>query len=243
MEAAFIQNPELQELQKANQIIGQFINSCSHSMRGPLKSIAGLVGLLNNVDNSENDSKIFLGLIGKTALKMENMLDELEHFMENSKRNLNLMPIACQEVLDFTLTQYKEEIETKGIKIVGAVEQSAPLYSDLSRLRLIVAHLLANAIQFCDETKTKPEITITFKVDSEGCNITVSDNGVGIDPHEHLKIFQLFYRATAKSSGAGIGLYVVREVVEKMGGKVSVNSLLNKGAAFNIALPNPCKTE
>jgi len=107
-------------------------------------------------------------------------------------------------------------------------------------LRIVVAHLLANAIQFRDDQKEVSEITLDIKVNSDSCSIVVSDNGIGIDPAEYFKIFQLFYRASERSLGSDIGLYVVREIVEKMGGTVFAKSQLHKGSTFTIELPNPC---
>jgi signal transduction histidine kinase len=238
----FSSTVETRELEKSKEVIGQFIRSCSHSMRGPLKSIAGLVGLLHaSKENSEKNHQLFLDLIAKTTSKMEHMLDELEHFMENSNRSLTLTPTDCNEVLDGVLQHFDSEIKTAGIKINRMIDQRSPLYSDLPRLRLIISNVIENAIHFRDETKPETEITISFKVTENTCTISISDNGIGIDPREKTNIFQLFYRATEKSYGAGIGLYVVREVVEKMGGSVVVCSTPGEGSNFVIEMPNPCR--
>jgi signal transduction histidine kinase len=235
-------NIETRELEKSKEVIGQFIRSCSHSMRGPLKSIAGLVGLLHtSKENSETNNQVFLDLIAKTTLKMEHMLDELEHFMENSNRSLTLKPTNPIEVLEGVLQQFDAETKSLGIKINQIIDQASPLYTDVPRLRLVISKLIENAIQFRDDTKAQTEITISFKVNQNNCTISIADNGIGIDPREKTNIFQLFYRATEKSSGAGIGLYVVREVVEKMGGSVMVCSTPGEGSSFVIDMPNPCR--
>jgi signal transduction histidine kinase len=235
-------NVETRELEKSKEVISQFIRSCSHSMRGPLKSIAGLVSLLNSSrEPSAVNNQLFLNLIAQTTSKMEHMLDELEHFMENSNRNLTLKPVDCNELLAGVLHQFKSEIETAGIVIKQKIDQSYPLYSDLPRLRLVISKLIENAIQFQDENKSLKEVTISIIVNKNSCTVSVQDNGIGIDPKEKLNIFQLFYRATEKSSGAGIGLYVVREVVEKMGGSVVVCSTPEVGSDFVMEIPNPCR--
>jgi signal transduction histidine kinase len=233
---------EATELDKSKQVIGQFIRSCSHSMRGPLKSIAGLVALLHNSRTElKNENELFLNLIDKTTRKMEHMLDELEHFMENSNRGLTFKPTDCNELLDEILHNFESEIQAANIRINRAVVQSSPLYTDLARLRLVLSKLIENAIQFRDENKSFNEISFSVNVNPTSCTIAISDNGIGIDPREKTNIFQLFYRATEKSPGAGIGLYVVREVVEKMGGTVVVCSTPAEGSNFVIEMPNPCR--
>lgn len=236
---AYLKNLDAGELEKSKQVIGQFITSCSHTMRGPLKSISGLVTLLQSRrDFPPNDAEMFLNLINATIDKMEHTLDELEHFLENSKREVKLQRIDCHELLKNLIHQFSEEIESKHLKIKIGVEQTIPLYSDLSRLRIILENIFSNAIQFRDVNKVDQEITISINVTSEVCKIFVLDNGIGIDPGNHSKIFQLFYRATERSEGTGVGLYVVKEAIEKMGGEISVDSMTGKGSNFMITLPN-----
>lgn len=239
MEKVFIDNAEQAELLKANLVIGQFITSCSHSMRGPLKSIAGLVNLLGNYKNlSESDVKTFLDLIGNTAIKMEQMLDGLEHFLENSKRELAYQPVDCKKIIDHVLKKYGQELLLAKIKVNVAVRQQSTVFSDGPRLRLVFSHLIQNAIQFRDIDKQDNRIDISVKMINGRYVMVVSDNGIGIAEDNHQKIFQLFFRASNKSVGSGIGLYVVNEVVKKMKGTIEVDSIPGRGSSFTIHLKN-----
>ena len=239
METAYAQKLNIRELEKANMVISQFITSCSHAMRGPLKSIEGLVNLLyKRRDYSEIDETAFLDLIGETTFKMENMLDELEQLLENSKREVTLKKIDCREIVDAVLARYREEIIAGKVKVDTTIEEAVEFFSDGPRLYLVLSHLLENAIQFQDKSKDEHRIHVTMQTTRQHGTVLISDNGIGVNPEEQGKIFQLFYRATEKSTGAGVGLYVAREAVEKMGGSIYVESLPGRGSIFGVTLPN-----
>jgi signal transduction histidine kinase len=231
-------------LVRANEVINQFINSCSHSMRGPLKSINGLVNLLHrSKDYTEAETDTFLNLIEKTTQKMENMLDELEQLLENSKRIITKKKINWDKLIDSVLSRFQKEIETSGIKVSIDITKSVPFFTDDQRVYLILSHLIENAIQFQDPAQVDPYITISVEATSTKGFIKVSDNGIGIHEDVHEKVFNLFYRASQKSTGAGAGLYIVDEAVRKIGGKINLESVLGGGSTFTVCLPNLKRTE
>jgi signal transduction histidine kinase len=229
-----------EKLTKANLLISQFINSCSHSMRGPLKSITGLLSLLNK-ENSEciRETSLVLHLIEDSVEKMETMLTQLEYFLENSNRRLEHQRLVnCEKTLNLILRKYEHEIKAARLTLNVTIDNSVPIYTDIPRLRLIIEHLLQNSIQYCDESAEKPELHICIKASSQNFSIVFTDNGIGIDPIHHLKVFELFYRASEKSSGSGMGLYIVKEIIDKMGGEISVGGHPGFGSIFTITIPN-----
>jgi signal transduction histidine kinase len=193
------------------------------------------VNLLSEAETHSPDGKQLLALARNTVLQMENMLDELEHFLENSKRDVTYFPVACINVINSVLMELADEI--KDVRVEVCNEQTVPFFCDPARLRIILSNLIRNAIQFRDVEKPGSHISIKVKTSSNNCTISVADNGVGIDSAHHSNIFRLFYRASERSAGPGIGLYVVRETVEKMGGRIKVNSIPKKGSMFTITLP------
>lgn len=228
-----------QELLKAKMVISLFINSCSHTMRGPLKSIEGLVNLLYTSKNySESESKLFLDLIQSTVLKLEATLDELEHLLKNSQQAVAQRPVDFNQILKEILSAHTQVIERAGVCLEANIEQTTAFYTDASRLRIILSHIIDNAIQFRDETKEKMEIYISIKTTEANCIIAVSDNGIGIAPENHARIFELFFRASQKSKGTGVSLYVVNDMLAKMNGSISVDAVPHKGSVFTISIPN-----
>ncbi|MBX7126346.1 MAG: HAMP domain-containing histidine kinase [Cyclobacteriaceae bacterium] len=227
----------LHELSRSRDVINQFITSCSHSMRGPMKSIKGLVDLLNLVSTDE-ERAVVLGLIEKSTVQMETMLDELEQFMINSERSVEARRINFKAVVNKVAFRYGELIRKNAIRLTTEIEQSVPFYSDAGRIRLILEHLLANAIQFQKQDVADRQIHVHIMASPEEAVVEVDDNGMGIEPGALQDIFKLFYRATERSAGAGLGLYVVQQTLEKINGTAAVESEPGLGTTFTIRIPN-----
>lgn len=239
MKIDHLKNGNGDELENAQKVIMQFADSCSHSLRGPLKSIEGLTNLLlESKRYAEPNDRVFLDLIKTTIQKMERMLDELEHFLENSKRDVIPQPVDVREIISFLLDQLQDEITNARIDIHLKYDLQAPFYSDTGRLRLIFFNVLSNAIHFRDEKKDIRMITIKVSTRPENCVISIADNGIGIRPEHLPRIFELFFRGSEQSLGSGIGLYVVQETIKKMGGRIEVTTALGGGFEFMMTLPN-----
>jgi signal transduction histidine kinase len=227
------------ELVKAKEIINEFVYSCSHSMRGPLKSMSGLINLLQqSIQSGNQDSQVYLGMMTDSVGKMETLLEQFEDFLENSKKDLTHEPVDIRSVIRDILTEAQPVIDQHALRITVNVEQSGYFYTDVHRFRLIFFHLISNAIQFCDREKTARWIDVNVKATSANCNIQVNDNGIGMPFEIHSRIFDLFFRGSEKSEGSGVGLHIVHEVLKKMGGSISVNSQPKEGSNFFVWLPN-----
>jgi signal transduction histidine kinase len=226
------------DLQKANDIISQFITSCSHSMREPLKSIVGIVHLLRNNESTSSQPEILFDMITKSTDRMEHMLDEMEHFLENSKRKVQTKTVSSREALEDVLEQQREAAKSAGVRCTTSIEYDAPCYADRPRISMILCNLVQNSIHFRDESKDIPKINVEINSNTLNTILTVSDNGIGIEKEFHEQIFQLFFRASAKANGAGIGLYVVSQAVEKMKGTIRLQSSPGVGSTFTVTIPN-----
>lgn len=227
------------ELVKAKSAIDQFIYSCSHTMRGPLKSIMGLVNLLRNADEKMDiNPQVYLKSIEATVAKMESVLTELEQFLTNTSQNIVTKPIDVKDFVNQILEDFKPRIEESKIVLVIKVNQMAPLYTDVNRLRVVFTHLISNAIIYQDPKKKKKTVDIFVRVNETSCAVQIRDNGIGMIEEVQSNLFQLFYRGTELSSGAGVGLYITKEVLTKMLGKISVTSIVAKGSCFSFSIPN-----
>ena len=99
-------------------------------------------------------------------------------------------------------------------------------------------NLVSNTIKYCNPLVAKPFTHIQIVVKIDKVNIVIKDNGIGISEKHINKIFDMFYRASKYSSGTGLGLYIVKETVAKLGGKIEVISRVNEGTTFSVLLPN-----
>jgi hypothetical protein len=122
-------------------------------------------------------------------------------------------------------------------KNVDIIERS-PLYGDPYRLLVILNNLLSNSIKYRDPEKEQNVVHFYITIEKNLLTIKVQDNGIGIPATLLPKIFNMFYRATERSEGAGLGLYIVRETVQKLGGKIDVHSESGVGTTFEIEIPN-----
>lgn len=227
------------ELVKAKNAIEQFIYSCSHTMRGPLKSIAGLVYLLKNSRESPDvDPGYYLHSIETTVIKLEHVLNDLEQFLTNSSKEISTRPVDVKALINDVLDDFRGLIDEQQIEVVVTVKQLVPLYTEQSSLRIILSHLISNAIVYQDIEKKNKVLNIYLKADTFTCIIHVKDNGIGMSDAVQSNIFRLFYRGSEKSTGSGVGLYIAHELITKMEGSIAVSSEPGKGSCFSVSIPN-----
>jgi hypothetical protein len=118
------------------------------------------------------------------------------------------------------------------------IEGESHFYSDPYRLSLILNNLISNAIKYSDPHKDSSFLHITIHNEPDKVLLTFQDNGIGIEVDYIQKVFNMFFRATEKNEGAGLGLYIVKEAVQKLEGKIELESQIGKGTLFKIELPN-----
>lgn len=118
------------------------------------------------------------------------------------------------------------------------IDEQIPFYSDFPRIEIVIENLISNAIKFQDITKPIRFIRIIGKTDKDFLVLRFSDNGIGISPQYHEKIFEMFFRLASKLSGSGIGLFVVNEIVTRLNGSISLESELGRGTDILIKIPN-----
>jgi signal transduction histidine kinase len=150
--------------------------------------------------------------------------------VEKTQVNLNVL---LTEVVDSLAFSEK----ASQIKIEKAIPASLELITDSSRLKVILANLISNAIRYSDLKKEPPFILIEASSNVEEVKIMVKDNGQGIAPEHHVKIFDMFYRASVNSKGSGLGLYIVKESLDRIGGSIKLSSELGVGSTFTVVLP------
>jgi signal transduction histidine kinase len=123
------------------------------------------------------------------------------------------------------------------VRIDFKLDEARTVLADKMRLRAVMTNLIANAIKYHNYTADDPWIRIETRKTLEGISLSVTDNGSGIPANHIDKVFDMFYRASEKSDGSGIGLYIVKEMVQKMNGRVELTSDFGKGSVFTVHLP------
>jgi signal transduction histidine kinase len=109
--------------------------------------------------------------------------------------------------------------------------------SDRGRLKVVLNNLVGNSLKYNDANKEEKLVELKTSYQNNSLVIQVNDNGIGIAEEHQPKIFDMFYRATERSQGSGLGLYIAKETIEKLGGKISLTSKVGQGTNFSVAIP------
>jgi signal transduction histidine kinase len=229
-------------LVKANREIDSFVYSVSHNLRSPLASILGLVNIARHEINTPAfDPTSYFNLIEHSIQKLDSTIKEILEYSRNERTEINPERInfhsLLKDCLDRTLYLPNYNRLEKIIKVVDEV----PFYSDAYRLTIILSNLFSNSVKFMDESKTPNFLLITISTTPSNAFIEITDNGIGIHPRNQPNIFNMFYRGTEKSDGAGLGLYVAREMIKKLNGTIYFTSDHGLQTTFTISIPNITK--
>ncbi len=223
------------ELQIRNSELDNFVYKVSHDLRAPLSSILGLVHLANHEQN-EDDIRQYVKIIESRVKQLDSFINDVLSHSKNLKMEVSCGKIDFKNLINQCFDDLDYLSKAKAIKRSVSISENV-FCSDQWRISEIFRNLISNAIKYANkEIDSKVEINIA--IDKEAAHIHFSDNGIGIDADSLPRIFDMFYRATTQSEGSGIGLYIVKNAIEKLGGTVTIESELNRGTSFTIILPN-----
>jgi len=225
-----------EELKVRNTELDNFVYKVSHDLRAPLSSVLGLVNLAQHPGN-EDDPKAYLKIIGEKVNQLDHFISDVLSHSKNLKLDIKKGQIHFDEIVDtaFRNLSYMEGADQihKEVQITGS-----DFYSDPWRIEEIFRNLISNAIKYRKMDNTLHEIKISITIEQNQAIISFRDNGIGINRQNLNKIFDMFYRASEQSGGSGLGLYIVKNAVEKLGGRVTVGSEPGQYTIFEIVLPN-----
>jgi len=225
-----------EELKVRNTELDNFVYKVSHDLRAPLSSVLGLVNLAQH-PNNHDDPKAYLRIIGERVNQLDNFISDVLSHSKNLKLEIKNGIIHFDKIIDqvFRSLSYMEGADQvkKEIHLAGT-----EFYSDPWRIEEIFRNLVSNAIKYRNVDNPTHEIDINITIDETEAVITFKDNGIGIRKQDLGRVFEMFYRASDQAGGSGLGLYIVKNAVEKLGGKVAVGSEPGQYTIFEIVLPN-----
>jgi signal transduction histidine kinase len=223
------------KLRKTNAELDNFVYSVSHDLRAPIASVLGLINLAKK-DRSEKRNLQYLEMIEDSAIQQDKFIKKILDQSRNSRLEVKKEKIAFENLLEDIFGQLKFlDINHKVSKTIN-INQDHPFYSDPWRLKVIFNNLLSNSIRH--KNGNPPKIEIDINVENEEAHIIIHDNGKGI-PRKHLRhVFKMFYRATDQNAGSGLGLYIVKEAVDKLNGSIKLNSKEGEGTEVDLIIPS-----
>lgn len=225
-----------EELKIRNTELDNFVYKVSHDLRAPLSSIRGLIKLAEMPGNTDNPVE-YLKLIGQKAEQLDHFISDILIHSKNLKLEVTVAPIDFRGMIDQIFVDLDYLSGAEGIRTEIQVDPH-PFLNDPWRLGEVMRNLISNAIKYRRRDLADSFIRIHIHIDAQKAVIDFSDNGIGIEDAALTRIFEMFYRASAQSEGSGIGLYIVKNAIDKLGGTIEVESTLNQGTSFKVTLPN-----
>jgi two-component system sensor histidine kinase/response regulator len=225
------------KLKKLHSEMNQFVYSLSHELRGPLMSISG-VSKLAKMELKDPEATEYFEMIDSATGKLDDYIYKMLDFYRSTKIDNKISEINFKDVVDQQLSAYREKFKIDHIQVDIRINQEHAFFSDDSKIRVILNNLFSNSVQFQKGDQSENKIGLSIDVAESEATISLSDNGIGIEEKHHPDVFNLFTRATQKNVGTGLGLYMVKEAVEQMGGRVDLESVFGEGTTFKVTLPS-----
>lgn len=230
-------NQKNQELTVLNKELDQFVYVITHDLKAPLSSIKGLLQLIKIEPDTAMREKYF-GLMTQSIEKQEKFIEEILQISHNSQHDIQPGPVDLEQMIHQSFEELSGLDNADLIRNKIIVHKKQTFYSDQRRLKIIFKNIISNAIKYSLPEQRKAEIRINIHFDEQNVILKFKDNGMGIK-EEHLeKLFSMFYRATSQRHGSGLGLYIVKETVEKLNGAIKLWSEYGKGTTIELTLPN-----
>jgi signal transduction histidine kinase len=223
-------------LRKQNEELDNFVYSVSHNLRGPLLSV---VGLLNLAENSSSKTELNdLHTMMRTSIsRLNDTLNDIIEYSRNSRNEITCDYLDWMEIIRRTFLKMAYLHPAEDITKMLTLNTIVPFFSDIKRIEVVLGNLLINAVSYRSHDR---ELIIGVEVSTSDDDvvIVIKDNGIGIKEEVLPKIYNMFYRGTEASQGAGLGLYIVKEIVEKLNGKIIITSMAGICTTVTVTIPS-----
>lgn len=224
-----------EELTKTNLELDRFVYSASHDLRAPLTSILGLVELMRR-ESFVEEAKIFLDKIQESVQRLDRLIQNIINYSRNSRLRLNAVPINFREIFDTAVSMHKFIDHSRNIRFEFENLAGDDFVSDPDRWQIILNNLVSNGIKFARHDVVS-FIRLVISRENNMLVAEFTDNGIGITKDQLEFVFLMFYRATEAREGSGLGLYIVKQTVELLGGSITVESQSMEFTRFVIKTP------
>lgn len=234
-EVADEMNAQNATLEKINKELDRFMYSASHDLRSPLMSIKGLADIIRD-ESGEEKIKEYMGMMHERIDKLDSFILDIIDYSRNAKTPVHYEAIDFPKLIFEVAQNFSFMPGAERMDLIQDIQYNNVML-DKSRILVVFNNLISNAIKYRNEAALELWIKVSTRQVGSNLEITIADNGQGIAEKHLDKIFDMFYRATTKSKGSGLGLYIVKEAVEKMNGTITVTSEQYKGTTFTITIP------
>lgn len=230
------------ELIKINKELDSFVYNISHNLRSPLASVIGLINVAQ-LDRNKDPEVIdkYFGMIKKSTLRLDDTLKEILDFSENLRTDLQISKIDLNQLFDESVSRVRNIKDSDKIERQFTFPSDTEFYSDYYRLTVILSYIISNSTKYRDEKKENQLVRVSASISETQATFSIWDNGVGIQSDRLPNVFDMFVRSNESSDGAGLGLYVVKDVIEKLNGTITIDSSYEEWTQVDVAIPNHTK--
>ena len=226
-------------LERSNEELEQFAYVASHDLQEPLRMVSSYMALLEkrNKEKLDAESKEFIGFAVDGAKRMQQLINDLLSYSRVTTQGKPFVQTDVEEVFGRVLQNLKVTIEESGANVTH--DPLPTVMADGVQLERLLQNLVGNAIKYRDKS-VSPEVHVSAVSQNDEWIFSIRDNGIGIDPKYHDRIFGIFQRLQTREqySGTGIGLAVCKKIVERHNGRIRVESEEGKGSTFFFSLPH-----
>lgn len=227
-----------ENLKKINNELETLMYRISHDLKGPVASIMGLINI-GKMDFSDDAFQHYLGMLDKSTVQLKNTLDELLNLSRIKQGQIMPEEVVLEDVIKDIMDGLKYNEGFGEVELSLQLNGSHTVYNDRRLLTSIFQNLLENAIKYRRRSRNhKSWIVINARREEGELFVQVMDNGQGISEKLQDKVFDMFYRAHEFSSGSGLGLYIVKNAIEKINGSIMLESRKDEGCKFDVIVPD-----
>jgi len=223
------------EVVDAKKEVDTLVYRLSHDLRSPITSVQGLVRIAKE-ENDVEKLREYIDDIAKTIDHQDRFVTEIISFFRQKRSSVTYTEFSLAHLIDDVLANNKFSAMAGNISITRETLLDTVCTDEL-RLKMIVSNLVSNAIKYSDSRKHQKMIFIRTREEQKGLVIEVEDNGIGIESQLRDKIFNIFFVTSHANKGTGLGLYIVKQNIEKLGGTITVDSEHGVGTKFTVTLP------
>lgn len=227
----------MDQLSERNFELDQLMYKTSHDLRSPLSSILGLVNLANLDPNPANLGQYLKKIEGRIK-KLDEFISSMVNYARVNRGEITVGEIDLERMVKAAIHELEYLDNFQAVKTSVIVNNGqVPFRNDHFLMNIIVGNVISNAYKYYNP-EVDSYLRITIDVRETQATLEFADNGIGIRKEHQDKIFDMFYRATDRSQGSGLGMYIVRQAIEKVEGTISVKSTYGSGTSIRITVPN-----
>ena len=227
-------------LKKTNSELDHLVYRTSHDLRSPIASLLGLAELMK-LEGMDETQKEYLDLMEGQLHKLDKIILDIINYRKIAMSGPQNQQINLRAVVDDILSGVQFLSQCESIEKSIVIQNDIPFYNDGHNIQIIFNNLISNAIKYSRLDVATPKIIIELIVEPTVLKASIIDNGIGIEKEYVDQIFDMFFRATSHNTGTGLGLFIVKEAIEKLNGKISVSSKKGEGTQFTLEIPNLLK--